>query len=374
VASFIVWGNPVGGLRWQYCAVLVQAPTVAHPASRGWPVWARATAAALAMHALVLSGWGVETGPTKGQSAPREARVPAVTIRTLELTRARPSPVPDPPTPPAAAASPPPARVAVPAPPRPAVAMAAAPAMTSLPANDPALAATAVRHEPDEGTPPPVYRTRLPPPFVWHYVVQRGARSGQSDLRFVRDEQAYEIGWSSRWPGREELGLASRGGVDEAGLAPERFADRRRGHERQAANFDRSGGRITYSGPQVEHALLAGAQDRVSWMVQLPAIIDADPAAFGAAGARVQLQVTGARGDAGVWTFVVKGREDLALPAGPVPGTLHLVREALRPYDTRVEVWLDATRHHLPVRVRLTPVPAGEPLELQLDHPPAPPQ
>jgi hypothetical protein len=202
--------------------------------------------------------------------------------------------------------------------------------------------------------------------------VQRGARSGHSDLRFVRDEQAYEIAWSSRWPGREELGLASRGGVDEAGLAPERFADRRRGRERQAANFDRAGGRITYSGPQVEHALLAGAQDRVSWMVQLPAIIDADPAAFAVPGTQVQLQVNGARGDAGVWTFVVQGREDLVLPAGPVPDALHLVREARRPYDTRAEVWLDAARHHLPVRVRLTPVPAGEPLELQLDHPPAP--
>ena len=352
--------------------MLVRALTVVHPASRGWPAWARAAAAAVALHAWVLSGWDLEIGPSEAQSAPREARVPAATIRILELTRARPATPPDPPTPPVAAVSPPPTRAAVPAPPRPAVAVAAAPAMTSLPSDDPAPAAIAARHEPDEGTPPPVYRTRLPPAFVWHYVVQRGTRSGHSDLRFVRDAQAYEIDWSSRWPGREELGLASRGGVDEAGLAPERFADRRRGRERQAANFDRSGGRITYSGPQIEHALWAGAQDRVSWMVQLPAIIDADPSAFAAPGTKVQLQVTGARGDAGVWTFVVQGREDLALPAGPVSGALHLVREARRPYDTRAEVWLDATRHHLPVRVRLTPVPGGEPLELQLDHPPAP--
>ena len=244
--------------------------------------------------------------------------------------------------------------------------------MTPAPREDPAPVDAVLRHDPAEGTPPPVYRTRLPPAFQWHYVVQRGTRSGRSELQFTRDEQGYAIGWSSRWPGREELGLASRGGVDEAGLAPERFADRRRGRERQAANFDRAGGRITYSGPQVEHALLAGAQDRVSWMVQLPAIIDADPAAFATRGIPVHLQVTGARGDAGVWTFVVQGREDLDLPAGPVHSTLHLVREPRRPYGTRVEVWLDAARHHLPVRVRLTPVPGGETLDLRLDTAPSP--
>jgi hypothetical protein len=55
-----------------------------------------------------------------------------------------------------------------------------------------------------------------------------------------------------------------------------------------------------------------------------------------------------------------------------VRDTLHLVREPRRPYDTRVEVWLDAARHHLPVRVRLTPVPGGEPLEMRLDAASAP--
>lgn len=355
--------------------MLVRAPTAVRPASRGWPSWARAGGSALALHALVLWGGSVEIGRSGPPPAPREAAFRAVTIRTLELTRTAKAPTPRAPTPAAAAAPappPPPARTAISSTLRPATGTTPAPALRPEPAEGPAAVDVVVRNDPDEGAPPPVYRTRLPPAFVWHYVAQRGTRSGHSELQFTHDEQGYQIGWSSRWPGREELGLASRGGVDEAGLAPERFADRRRGRERQAANFDRSGGRITYSGPQVEHALLAGAQDRVSWMVQLPAIIDADPAAFAATGRSVHLQVTGARGDAGVWTFVVQGQEDLTLPAGRVPGTLHLAREARRPYDTRVEVWLDAARHHLPVRVRLTPVPGGEPLELQLQEAPPP--
>jgi hypothetical protein len=336
------------------------------PASRRWPDWARATAAALALHVWVLVG-GVEIGrQAEGVQTPAP-RTRAAAVRHVQLARPAPALTPDLP---AEAAASRPRREPVRVPPRTA-AVAALPAPApAVPDPVPVLEGTPPAADPDEGAPPPVYRTRLPPAFAWHYAVQRGARSGHSELQFTRNGGDYQLGWESRWLGRESLGLVSRGAVDEAGLAPDRFADRRRGRERQAANFDRAGGRITYSGPQVEHALLAGAQDRLSWMVQLPAIVDADPAALAAPGSRVRLQVSGARGDAGVWTFIVQGREDLDLPAGAVRDTLYLLREARRPYDTRVEVWLDAGRHHLPVRVRLTPVPGGEPLDMRLDSAP----
>lgn len=315
---------------------------------------------------MAVLGGGVEIGrPAAGAHSPMP-RGPAVAVRRVELARSRTSPAP------ALPAATPRREPPVLGPPRSAVIAALPPSVQRAPDPAPALAVSLPAADPDDDTPPPVYRTRLPPAFAWHYVVQRGARSGHSDLQFHRTDGDYQLGWESRWPGREALGMASRGTIDDAGLAPERFADRRRGRERQAANFDRAGGRITYSGPQVEHGLLAGAQDRLSWMVQLPAIVDADPAAFAAPGSRVRLQVSGARGDAGVWTFVVQGREDLDLPAGAVRDTLHLVREPRRPYDTRVEVWLDAARHHLAVRVRLTPVPGGEPLEMRLDAASAP--
>ena len=60
------------------------------------------------------------------------------------------------------------------------------------------------------------------------------------------------------------------------------------------------------------------------------------------------------------------GREALQLPAGEVAEALRLRREPTRPYDTRVEVWLDPARQHLPVRVRFTTLPGGPPLELML--------
>lgn len=45
---------------------------------------------------------------------------------------------------------------------------------------------------------------------------------------------------------------------------------------------------------------------------------------------------------------------------------LHLRREPTRSYDTRVEVWLDPQRQHLPVRALFTTLPGGQPLEMEL--------
>ncbi|MES2960292.1 MAG: hypothetical protein V4792_19040 [Pseudomonadota bacterium] len=104
------------------------------------------------------------------------------------------------------------------------------------------------------------------------------------------------------------LDWASQGQIDAAGVAPERFAVRQRGRDRQAANFQRDAGKTSFSGPTHELPLLSGAQDGLSWPLQLPAIVAAAPQRFGL-GATVHLFVAGARGDADVWTFVVEGTE-----------------------------------------------------------------
>jgi hypothetical protein len=103
-------------------------------------------------------------------------------------------------------------------------------------------------------------------------------------------------------------------------------------------------------------------------MIQLPAIVEAD-AALARAGAVVTLFVAGTRGDAEAWRFEVQGPAALELPAGAVPNALQLQREPTRPYDTRVEVWLDPQRQHLPVRAVFTTLPGGQPLQLELAPP-----
>ena len=100
-------------------------------------------------------------------------------------------------------------------------------------------------------------------------------------------------------------------------------------------------------------------------MVQLAAIVDADAARF-RAGEQVEMAVTGSRGDTDLWTFTVTGQEAVELVGARLDRALLLKREPRKPYDTRVDVWLDPGRHHLPVRIRLSSERGGEALDFVL--------
>ena len=149
------------------------------------------------------------------------------------------------------------------------------------------------------------------------------------------------------------MNWSSEGRIDRHGLAPLRFTDQRLNRSPRVASFDRVAGRISYAGRDTVVPLPPGAQDRLSWMVQLPAVLLADPA-LQQPGRKVLLFVSGARGDTDVWTFEVQGRESLDLPAGRVRDALQLRRLTDEPGDTRAQAWLDPARGLLPVRVRFS--------------------
>ena len=211
----------------------------------------------------------------------------------------------------------------------------------------------------------PVYATRLPAAAELHYRVQRGDSVGRASLHWRPGDGGYELRLDTSWPGQVARGSASRGLIDGDGVAPVRHAELQRSRETRAVNFQREAGRITFSGPQLAYALRPGVQDRLSWLIQLPAILQAD-AALAQPGASVRILVVGTRGDAEAWHFEVQRREALTLPAGPVAQALYLRREPTRPYDSRVEVWLDPARQHLPVRAVFTTVPGGLALDMAL--------
>lgn len=322
-----------------------------------------ATLVVLAAHGLLLFGlvpaW---IDPDDTPAAPPRLAVRSVAAPTAALADAAPPAV--------AAAAPKPVRVArapqVPKPetePEPAPApAAAAPAAPAPPAPEAMPAPAAVMAEAAPAVELPVYATRLPAAGRWRYQLQRGIAAGEADLSWApaRDGR-YELHLEGRIAGVTVLDWVSQGAVDAQGLAPERFAIRRRGRDHQAANFQRDAGKITFSGPTYELPLLPGVQDRLGWLLQLPAVIEAAPERFGP-GSRVVLMVVGARGGADVWTFNVIGADHVA--DTPV---LKLLREARRPRDTQVEIWLDPARGHLPLRARMSQPDGGPSLELQLD-------
>jgi len=172
--------------------------------------------------------------------------------------------------------------------------------------------------------------------------------SFSSELIWQQDGESYEARseWTKGIPLRTQT---SRGLISPDGLVPKRFTDKTRSEI--AVHFDRENGKIIFSNNRPEMKLLAGAQDRLSLLIQLAALISANTAQF-TTGGTVTLQVVGPR-DADAWTFTVAETETLKLPGGE-QATLKLIRNPRREFDQKLEVWLAPALGHLPARIRIT--------------------
>lgn len=223
----------------------------------------------------------------------------------------------------------------------------------------------------------PTYRTTAPTSVTLHYEVLRGEAQGAARLTWRVDTSGrYELELrgpsedATRRPATPALAAltphwTSRGALDADGIAPERFTVSRRGRERHAANFRREAGIVSFAGPARTWPLVAGAQDRLSWMLQLAAVLQADPA-LAAEGRQISMMVVGAHGDAGVWTFTVLAAAAVEGPDGAPTAAWHLQRDARHAHDPQVQVWLAPALQHLPVRLRLTLARSGESTEFRL--------
>jgi Protein of unknown function (DUF3108) len=145
------------------------------------------------------------------------------------------------------------------------------------------------------------------------------------------------------------------------GSAALRYTVRRNGRELRAVNFQREAGKISFSAASHDYPLPAGAQDRLSWMAQLAAIVAGDVQRW-RAGERITLYIAGASGQADLWHFDVQGEELVALPAAATPA-LRLLRQPQRPYDPQWELWLSAAHGYWPVRVVQSTQPVGATVE-----------
>ena len=113
----------------------------------------------------------------------------------------------------------------------------------------------------------------------------------------------------------------------------------------RAVNFSRDTGTISFSGSTARWPLLAGSQDRLSWMIQLGGIVAANPAL--ATSGRISMVLVSARGEASVRSARFAGRESAATVAGSVPA-LKFVIDGHSAYDGSFEIWLDPARGYLP--------------------------
>lgn len=146
------------------------------------------------------------------------------------------------------------------------------------------------------------------------------------------------------------LELVSEGGIDDAGIAPETFTEKRRSRSQTATHFQRNEGRITFSASESSYPLLPGAQDRASVPFQLAAIGRANVNQFGG---DVDIQV-GDNRDATIYRFQLIGEEEIDTKMGRIV-TLHLSRPP-KPgsYSARLDIWLAPSLQWFPVQIRNT--------------------
>lgn len=170
----------------------------------------------------------------------------------------------------------------------------------------------------------------------------------RSELVWQHSDRSYQARLSINALGQARV-QTSRGQIDPLGLAPERFSDKSRSEV--AAHFNRAQGLVSFSANTPSIALLPGAQDRLSVLIQLAALVASAPQDF-SPGSALKVQTIGPR-DGDLWLFTFGGMEVIELPGGPRQG-LKLVRQPRQLYDQKLEVWLAPDLDYLPARIRIT--------------------
>lgn len=314
-----------------------------------------------------------------GQTPPASADAPPVTVQL------RPPPAPPP------ALAPPPVAVATPRPPQPAsprprkrpppVASAPAPAATAPTAAAPepaavdappeaavAVAAAPAAEAPVEAAAPgpaeapaapaeaPSYRFRMPPSAQLKYDVQ-ALRDGKvvyggGKIAWRADGGRYQVDGEASVLFFTVLNFQSVGAIDESGVAPELYSEKRFRRPENVTRFERGSNVIRFSASEASFPRTGGAQDRASVVWQLAAIGLGDPGRY-APGAALELFVAGVR-DAEPWVIQVIGLEQTETPAGPTEAW-HVVRVP-RPgsYEQKLDIWLAPQHWWYPVRLRFT--------------------
>jgi hypothetical protein len=168
----------------------------------------------------------------------------------------------------------------------------------------------------------------------------------------LADDGRYEARLAAVALGITALELKSTGELRRFGLAPERFTQKRIRRSEEAANFDWSRRRVTFSTRSFERELREGAQDRLSFQFQLMALAQRLPERF-SSGAAIEFPVAGPDG-VDDYAFVVGDEEVVATELGAFAARKLERPRSVGGADSRIEVWLAPALQWLPVKLRFT--------------------
>ena len=203
------------------------------------------------------------------------------------------------------------------------------------------------------GEPIAAFAAPLAAKYIYGVTFTKNANSnkGIAELNWQHDGANYALSLTASYFAIPVFIQNSVGQLAPQGLLPTRFSDKRFRKSEVAAHFNHQLGKITFSANTPDAVLLAGAQDRVSVILQLAGLLAADPAKY-PPGATLNLQTVSST-EAEAWLFTVNEPETLNLPAGPQMA-LRITRNPRREFDQKVELWFAPELNHAPVRFRFT--------------------
>jgi len=167
-------------------------------------------------------------------------------------------------------------------------------------------------------------------------------RAGDGKYSIVTESRAAMLG--------KILESRSEGAIDDFGLAPLTFTEKRFRKEAYTVSFKRDAKSISFSMGDVTYPIKGGEQDRASAQWQLAAQARATPDKF-KPGSEWQYFVAGRR-DAEPWSFTVANTEAVKIGGGEVQAVHVIKAPSADKEGQQVELWLAPSLDWYPVRVR----------------------
>jgi len=201
------------------------------------------------------------------------------------------------------------------------------------------------------------YATKLPPSAELQYSIkakQSGLPlSGSASVKWQLAEKKYSIVTETHaMLVGKILDASSNGNIDDYGLAPDKFVEKRFRKPATTTSFERDSKTLRFSASAETYVLKGGEQDRTSASWQLIAIARAAGDAF-KAGTEWKMLVAGRR-DADPWTFKVVGSENIKTPMGDMVAVHVSKAPPADSKDQQLDLWLAPGLEWYPVRLKFS--------------------
>ena len=215
---------------------------------------------------------------------------------------------------------------------------------------------SAANPPPAEPVATPHYRVDPPPSAALSYDVEalrEGQRVyGHGSIEWRTDGNSYTLTGDAGILFFSVLSFKSEGMLDDFGVAPVLYNEKRFRKSATNTHFQRERQLISFSASTTSYPRQGGEQDRASVIWQLAAIGRGDGSRF-VAGADIDLFVAGVR-DAETWRIHVVGQEVIDI-GGRQMAAWHVLRAPLAgSYDQKIDIWLAPEQEWYPVKLRYT--------------------